>query len=76
MQLGSTEAIKEAVAAGLGIAAVSRVALGDELALGKLKVLEMDGLRIRRSFTRLSLSGRPPTPAARAFLRLLDVAGG
>lgn len=71
VELGSTEAIKEAVAAGLGIAAVSRAALRDEIALGRLAVLRTAGLEIRRSFTRLALAGRPPTPAARAFLRLL-----
>jgi DNA-binding transcriptional LysR family regulator len=74
IELGSTEAIKEAVAAGLGIAAVSRVALRDELALGRLVVLTVDGLEIRRSFARIELSGRPPAPAARAFLGLLEEA--
>lgn len=71
VELGSTEAIKEAVAAGLGIAAVSRAALADELALGKLRVVPVAGVEIRRELTILSLAGRPATPAARAFAQLL-----
>lgn len=72
VQFGSTEVIKESVTAGLGIAAVSRAALMDELALEKLRIIPVAGLRIRRVFTIISLAGRPATPAARAFLRLLE----
>jgi len=40
MQLGSTEAIKQAAAAGLGLACLSRHAVADLLALGSLSVVE------------------------------------
>jgi len=40
MQLGSTEAIKQAAAAGLGLACLSRHAVADLLALGSLRVLQ------------------------------------
>jgi DNA-binding transcriptional LysR family regulator len=40
MQLGSTEAIKQAAAAGLGIACLSRLAVADLLALGRLRILD------------------------------------
>ena len=39
-QLGDTEAIKQATAAGLGIACLPLCAVGDQLALGKLVVLQ------------------------------------
>lgn len=71
LELGSTEAIKRAVAAGLGVAMVSLSALEVELALGTLAVVEVEGLEIVRPLSRLSLSGRPPSQAARAFERLL-----
>jgi DNA-binding transcriptional LysR family regulator len=74
MRVGGTEAIKQAVAAGLGLAIVSRAAAADQLALGRLAVLEVDGLEIRRTLARLTLRGRAPGPAARAFDALLSVA--
>ena len=40
MQMGSTEAIKQAAAAGLGLACLSRHAVADLLALGSVRVVE------------------------------------
>ena len=37
MRVGGTEAIKQAVAAGLGLAIVSRAAAADQLALGRTR---------------------------------------
>jgi DNA-binding transcriptional LysR family regulator len=71
-RVGGTEAMKQAVAAGLGLAIVSRAAASDQLALGKIAVLPVDGLEIRRSFTRLELRDRRPSVAARELLALLD----
>jgi DNA-binding transcriptional LysR family regulator len=70
MELGSTEAIKQAVAAGLGISIVSTAAIRQELALGGLIVLDVPGLRIRRILTRIRMAQRPQSRAARAFLAL------
>ncbi len=42
MQLGSTEAIKQAAAAGLGLACLSRHAVADLLALGTLQEVKTD----------------------------------
>jgi DNA-binding transcriptional LysR family regulator len=72
VELGSTEAIKEAVAAGLGLAIVSRAAVVDQLKLRKLVILHFEGLDIRRTLTRIRLSGRTPSAAARTFDQLLN----
>lgn len=48
-ELGSTEAIKGAVRAGVGITIVSRATLGKELALGQLAALPLEP-RLLRSF--------------------------
>lgn len=69
--LGSTEAIKQAVAAGLGLAIVSRDTCADQLASGKLAEVRVAGLVIRRPLTRLILRGTKPTAAAAAFESLL-----
>ena len=71
MELGSTEAIKQAVAAGLGLAIVSRAAAQDQLALGRLAEVPVSDLRIERSLSRLELRGRPVSAAARAFEAIL-----
>jgi DNA-binding transcriptional LysR family regulator len=75
VQLGSTEAIKQAVAAGLGIAVVSRAAAADQLALGYIRVLELKGVTFRRDLTELRLTGRAPSAAAVAFRALLRPSG-
>ncbi|MGB2633657.1 MAG: LysR substrate-binding domain-containing protein [Candidatus Acidiferrum sp.] len=67
--LDSTEAIKSAVEAGLGIGFVSRWAIAKELELQLLKVVEVKGLRIARNFSLLSRSGPVPLGAAGAFRR-------
>lgn len=71
MRVGGTEAMKQAVAAGLGLAIVSRAAAADQLALGKIAVLDVRGLVIRRTLTRLQLRDRATTVAARELEMLL-----
>jgi DNA-binding transcriptional LysR family regulator len=71
LQVDSTEAIKQTVAAGLGIAVVSRAATGDQLALGRLKKLTVRGLRLERRLTRLTLPGRRDSAAAARFTELI-----
>ena len=67
VQLGSTEAIKQAVAAGLGLAVVSRASAADQLALGHIAVIPLRGSGFRRALTELRLTGRSPSAAAAAF---------
>jgi DNA-binding transcriptional LysR family regulator len=74
VQLGSTEAIKQAVAAGLGLAIISKATIPDEVALHKLTTLRVQDLAIERTLTRLKLVGRTLSPAARAFDQLLTEA--
>jgi DNA-binding transcriptional LysR family regulator len=51
MELDSTEAIKSAVEAGLGVGFVSRWAIATDRRLGtNFKIVEIEGLRIRREF--------------------------
>ncbi len=74
VQLGSTEAIKQAVAAGLGLAVVSLAAAADQLALGYITVVNLRGVQFRRALTELRLMGRSPSAPAAAFRDLLGVA--
>lgn len=67
MDLDSTETIKSAVEAGLGLGFVSRWAISKELELRSLKVVEVAGLRIARHFSLISRTGPDPQGPAGAF---------
>lgn len=69
IELDSTEAIKSAVEAGLGIGFVSEWALIKERRLGTLKTFRVEGLSIRRQFQLLYARGPEPVGPAGAFLR-------
>jgi DNA-binding transcriptional LysR family regulator len=71
MRVGGTEAIKQAVAAGLGLAIVSRAAAADQLALGRIALLAVEGLVIHRTLAQLRLRERAPTATARELELLL-----
>src|SRR5262249_37480593 len=71
MALGSTEAIKRVVAAGVGLAVVSRLAVDAECAAGTLAVLPVAGLRIARPLHLVRRRGRRDGPALKAFCGVL-----
>ncbi len=75
MELEHTEAIKQAVLAGLGVALVSVHAVRGEVAAGRLCALRLRGLRIHRHFHVIHSEARALTPGARAFLALLEEHG-
>jgi DNA-binding transcriptional LysR family regulator len=72
LEIGSTEAIKQVVAAGLGVAIVSVAAMQDQIALKRLLAIKMRGLRIERTLWKLKTPGRLDVPAATAFERLIS----
>jgi DNA-binding transcriptional LysR family regulator len=71
MALGSTEAIKRVVAAGVGLAVVSRLAVAAECAAGTLAVLPVSGLSISRPLHLVRRTGRRDGPALQAFCTVL-----
>lgn len=77
--IASTEAIKEAVAAGLGVGIVSRHAL-THMAPGNIAELDLAGFPIPNSWYLVTLRGKQLSPAAQAFkqhvaAQLTDAAG-
>lgn len=76
VRIAGTEAMKQAVASGLGLAFVSRTAAEDQLTLGRIAVVPVEGLVIRRSLVRLKLRRRGGgiSPASRELDSLLDEA--
>ena len=72
MEIGSTEAIKQAVAANLGVSIVSRYAVRLETAAGLLAFAPVEDLKLVRPLYVLHHRRRPLTQAATAFLELLQ----
>lgn len=70
MSLGSTEAIKNAVRHGLGLAIVSRLSVEQELQSRRLVEVPLADLRIRRDLYLVSLKGKRHSPATAAFIAL------
>jgi DNA-binding transcriptional LysR family regulator len=77
MELDSTEAIKSAVEAGLGVGFVSRWAMAKDLRLGTyFKIVEVAGLCIKRNFSVAYVSGAEPQGLADEFRRYLFASAG
>lgn len=72
LEVGSTEAIKQVVAAGVGASIVSAASIVDQTAQARLKAIPMRGLTIERTLWQLKPSGRVAMPAARVFEKLLN----
>jgi DNA-binding transcriptional LysR family regulator len=74
MVLPHTEAIKQAVLAGLGVAFVSVYAVQGEQASARLRLLRVRGVRIVRHFHLIHHERRRPSTAARALMELFAAA--
>jgi len=72
LTLASTEAIKHAVAAGLGVAIVSRLAARLELQAKRLVELPVKSLPLRRPLYHLWNASREPSKPARALFCLIN----
>jgi DNA-binding transcriptional LysR family regulator len=67
MEMGSNEAIKQAVVAGLGISFISQHTLGLELSVGRLVVLKVKGTPVIRRWFLVRHKSKRLTPALGAF---------
>lgn len=72
MVLGSTEAIKQAVAGGLGLAILSRHAINPLSGGRGLVELPVAGFPLRRSWYLVTPQGKRPSVVAQAFLQFID----
>ncbi|MFD2759826.1 LysR family transcriptional regulator [Lentibacillus juripiscarius] len=70
MNISSTQPIKEAVGAGLGISLLSQWAIQKELQYGDLQIIEVSGLPFRRQFSIVTAS-LFQTKALQVFIELL-----
>ena len=75
MELGSSEAIKQAVMAGLGISVLSRHNLRLELAGGYLQMLDVEGFPLIRRWYAVTRQERPLTHAVQTFIDFILTQG-
>lgn len=68
LELGSNEAIKHSVAAGLGLAVLSRHALGNHPAEDGVAVLDVRGFPVHANWFILHPAGKQLSPISAAFL--------
>jgi DNA-binding transcriptional LysR family regulator len=73
LELGLQESVKSAVAAGYGVAFISRTAIEGELAAGRLAAAQVEGVEPARQIYIVRARGRSATRAAEAFLSFAKV---
>lgn len=71
MELGSTEAVKEALMAGFGFSILSRISIRHELEEGTIVEVPIRGLKLERGFYEVFHSRRPLHPIAQTFREFL-----
>lgn len=72
LDLGSTEAVKNAVAEGLGVALVSSLTVELELRVGRLRQIRIVDHSIQRSLQVVTRRGKRQSAAASAFTEMLQ----
>lgn len=71
-EMGSTQAVKQAVRAGIGIALVSKRAVEDECRAGLLACVKVKDLRVARAFYLATHRDRSRSPLAQAFVDFVE----
>ena len=71
LELSSTAAVRAAAAAGAGPAALSSLAVADDVALGRLRIVEVEGVRLDRRLRAVwAGAAEPPAGPARDLVAL------
>ena len=70
-ELGSNEAIRQAVKAGGGIAIISRLAVASDIKCRELNAIPVSGLKLTRAFYLITHRHRSHSPICNAFLAFI-----
>lgn len=71
-EMGSTQAVKQGVRAGIGVALISRRAVEDECRAELLACLRVRGLKVERAFYLVTSRERSRSPLADAFVQFVE----
>ncbi|MBI2887393.1 MAG: LysR family transcriptional regulator [Chloroflexi bacterium] len=72
MEAEGPEAVKQAVAAGLGVSVISRTAVAWEAKAGRLSLVNVPELDLHRQLYQVLIKSRPVSRAAQAFMGLVS----
>lgn len=70
-EMGSTEAVRQGIKAGIGVSILPKRAIEDELKSGTLKEKKIEGVRFVRSFYVVILKGKTISPLVHTFFGFL-----
>jgi len=70
-EMGSTEAVCQAIKNQVGVSILSPLAVSEELESGTLKALVVEGLNLRRNFYLTKNKYRSPSPLSQVFIEYL-----
>ena len=71
-EMGSTEAVRQGIKAGLGISILSERAVSEELKTGSLRKLKIKGMAFKRAFYLTYHKRRTQSPLCRTFVEFLE----
>lgn len=72
MELGTNEAVKQAIMGGIGISLISKLSLKNELKLNKISILNVQHLPIMTHWHALSQKAKKLSPVTKNFLSFLQ----
>lgn len=75
-EMGSTEAVLQAVKADAGVSILSELAVVDDVRTGRLKALKIKGVDLTQRFYLTRLSKRTPSPLCKSFFDFLKKTTG
>jgi DNA-binding transcriptional LysR family regulator len=67
-EMGTTEAVRQGIKAGLGASILSKRAIEDDLAHGTIKILGLKGITLKRDFYLITHTKRAQSPICLAFV--------
>jgi DNA-binding transcriptional LysR family regulator len=70
-EMGSTEAIRQAIKNKVGLSILSAIAVADDIQTGLLKAISIEGLNLKRSFYLTTHKQRTPSPLSTTFIKFL-----
>lgn len=70
-EMGSTEAVRQAIIAGVGISILSRIAVRDDVAFGLVKTIPLKDLDLKRNFYLTTHRKRSLSPLGIEFVQFL-----
>jgi DNA-binding transcriptional LysR family regulator len=70
-EMGSTEAVRQAIKSNMGLSILSSIAVSDDIKAGLVKAVAVEGLELKRSFYLTTHKQRTPSALCSTFIEFL-----